>query len=51
MARKLIEFIKAGETPPDVIKESLESLTMFNEKQAKAVAIVNGIKKPDHYHI
>ena len=50
MARKLLEFIRADETPPDVIKEALESLTMFDEKQAKTIAAVNGIKKTDHYH-
>ena len=51
LARKLVEFIQAGETPPDIIRQSLESLTMFNEKQAKAVAAVNGIKKTNHYHV
>ena len=51
MARKLLEFIRADETPPEVIKESLESLTMFDEKQAKTIAAVNGIKKTDHYHV
>ena len=48
IARRLIEFIKSEEIPPDDITESLEALTMFNEKQAKAVAVVNGIKKPGH---
>ena len=48
IARRLIEFIKSEEIPPGDITESLESLTMFNEKQAKAVAVVNGIKKPGH---
>jgi len=51
LARKLLEFIQAGETPPDIIRQSLESLTMFNKKQAKAVAAVNGIKKTNHYHV
>ena len=44
-----MDFIKADETPPEVIKESLEDLTMFDEKQAKAIAVVNGIKKPGHF--
>ena len=49
LARTLIDFIKADETPPELIKESLETLTMFDEKQAKAIAVVNGIKKPGHF--
>ena len=44
-----MDFIKADETPPEVIKESLEDLTMFDEKQAKAIAVANGIKKPGHF--
>ena len=49
LARKLLDFIKADEKPPEVIKESLEALKLFDEKQAKAIAVVNGIKKPGHF--